>query len=246
MGNKYYFSGWATKNDTKCSDGRIIRHNADRLDKTIVAHKPCNNNPVLMRHASDERIAAMVKSECKRYGADNVAVIARTNPALEKFALVLDEAGVDHTSPKDYLVDDKVFGVLRDVLKVGLNGGGRATESFARLYQEFVAPISFFDAAYECFVSDPSLPRSIYEIEGARKCIETNGEKYQYRLDKLNGEYKDKIDAGDPKTAEIIQDELLKYAKEKLIDSKILKWLVILRGDYLYHLKNILKHQMNK
>lgn len=27
-----------------------------------------------------------------------------------------------------------------------------------------------FDAAYECFVSDESLPRSIFEIEGAREC----------------------------------------------------------------------------
>lgn len=27
-----------------------------------------------------------------------------------------------------------------------------------------------FDAAYEAFISDPSLPRSIYEIEGARDC----------------------------------------------------------------------------
>ena len=30
--------------------------------------------------------------------------------------------------------------------------------------------IILFDAAYECFVSDKSLPRSIYEIEGAKKC----------------------------------------------------------------------------
>ena len=28
MGKKYDFSGWVTKNDVKCSDGRIIRHNA--------------------------------------------------------------------------------------------------------------------------------------------------------------------------------------------------------------------------
>ncbi len=27
-----------------------------------------------------------------------------------------------------------------------------------------------FDAAYECFISDKSLPRSIYEIEGAKEC----------------------------------------------------------------------------
>ncbi len=30
--------------------------------------------------------------------------------------------------------------------------------------------VILFDAAYECFVSDPSLPRSIYEIEGAKNC----------------------------------------------------------------------------
>ncbi len=30
--------------------------------------------------------------------------------------------------------------------------------------------IIFYDAAYEAFVSDPDVPRSIYEIEGAREC----------------------------------------------------------------------------
>lgn len=30
--------------------------------------------------------------------------------------------------------------------------------------------VILFDAAYEAFVSDPSLPRSIFEIEGAKKC----------------------------------------------------------------------------
>ena len=28
MNGKYDFSGWATKNDLRCSDGRTIRHNA--------------------------------------------------------------------------------------------------------------------------------------------------------------------------------------------------------------------------
>ena len=27
-----------------------------------------------------------------------------------------------------------------------------------------------FDAAYECFVSEPGLARSIYEVEGAKDC----------------------------------------------------------------------------
>ena len=30
--------------------------------------------------------------------------------------------------------------------------------------------VILFDAAYECFVTDKNLPRSIYEIEGAKKC----------------------------------------------------------------------------
>ncbi|MCM1266085.1 MAG: LL-diaminopimelate aminotransferase [Candidatus Gastranaerophilales bacterium] len=30
--------------------------------------------------------------------------------------------------------------------------------------------VILFDAAYECFISDESLPRSIYEIEGAKEC----------------------------------------------------------------------------
>ncbi|MBC7971011.1 MAG: LL-diaminopimelate aminotransferase [Verrucomicrobia bacterium] len=30
--------------------------------------------------------------------------------------------------------------------------------------------IIFFDAAYEAFITDPAIPRSIYELEGAREC----------------------------------------------------------------------------
>ncbi|MGE4548701.1 MAG: LL-diaminopimelate aminotransferase [Intestinibacillus sp.] len=30
--------------------------------------------------------------------------------------------------------------------------------------------VILFDAAYECFIEDPSLPRSIFEIEGANRC----------------------------------------------------------------------------
>lgn len=30
--------------------------------------------------------------------------------------------------------------------------------------------VILFDAAYECFITDPKLPRSIFEIEGAKKC----------------------------------------------------------------------------
>ena len=37
-------------------------------------------------------------------------------------------------------------------------------------YAKSMNAIILFDAAYECFVSDENLPRSIFEIEGAKDC----------------------------------------------------------------------------
>jgi LL-diaminopimelate aminotransferase len=37
-------------------------------------------------------------------------------------------------------------------------------------YAKANSSIIFFDAAYEAFITDPELPHSIYEIEGARDC----------------------------------------------------------------------------
>jgi LL-diaminopimelate aminotransferase len=42
----------------------------------------------------------------------------------------------------------------------------QAWVNYARAHKALI----LFDAAYEAFISDPSLPRSIYEIEGAREC----------------------------------------------------------------------------
>jgi LL-diaminopimelate aminotransferase len=37
-------------------------------------------------------------------------------------------------------------------------------------YANRIGAVIIFDAAYEAFISDPHLPRSIFEIEGAREC----------------------------------------------------------------------------
>ncbi|MEA5573738.1 LL-diaminopimelate aminotransferase [Calothrix sp. UHCC 0171] len=51
--------------------------------------------------------------------------------------------------------------------------GATATKEHLQAWVEYAkanGSIIFFDAAYEAFISDPSLPHSIYEIEGARDC----------------------------------------------------------------------------
>jgi LL-diaminopimelate aminotransferase len=51
--------------------------------------------------------------------------------------------------------------------------GTVATREYLRTWVDWARQndaIIVFDAAYEAFISDPALPRSIYEIEGARAC----------------------------------------------------------------------------
>jgi LL-diaminopimelate aminotransferase len=51
--------------------------------------------------------------------------------------------------------------------------GATATKEHLQAWVNYAkanGSIIFFDAAYEAFISDPSLPHSIYEIEGARDC----------------------------------------------------------------------------
>ncbi|MGD2182439.1 LL-diaminopimelate aminotransferase [Lusitaniella coriacea] len=51
--------------------------------------------------------------------------------------------------------------------------GATATKEYLKKWVDYAkanGSIIFFDAAYEAFITDPSLPHSIYEIEGARDC----------------------------------------------------------------------------
>lgn len=51
--------------------------------------------------------------------------------------------------------------------------GSTATKEHLKAWVDYAkshGSIIFFDAAYEAYITDPSLPHSIYEIEGARDC----------------------------------------------------------------------------
>jgi LL-diaminopimelate aminotransferase len=51
--------------------------------------------------------------------------------------------------------------------------GATATKEHLQAWVDYArahGSIIFFDAAYEAYITDPSIPHSIYEIEGAREC----------------------------------------------------------------------------
>ncbi|NEO35227.1 MAG: LL-diaminopimelate aminotransferase [Moorea sp. SIOASIH] len=51
--------------------------------------------------------------------------------------------------------------------------GATATKDYLKTWVDYAkanGSVIFFDAAYEAFITDPDLPHSIYEIDGARDC----------------------------------------------------------------------------
>ncbi|MEA5502509.1 LL-diaminopimelate aminotransferase [Halotia wernerae UHCC 0503] len=51
--------------------------------------------------------------------------------------------------------------------------GATATKEYLKAWVDYARAnnsIIFFDAAYEAYITDPALPHSIYEIDGAREC----------------------------------------------------------------------------
>ncbi len=51
--------------------------------------------------------------------------------------------------------------------------GATATKEYLKAWVDYAKAnnsIIFFDAAYEAYITDPAIPHSIYEIEGAREC----------------------------------------------------------------------------
>lgn len=115
-----------------------IAANRERIAKNIRAGRNAAAKPLLAEQSSAADLVSYVAKMAGKYGHENVAVIARDNRTLIEFAEALDAAGIRHASPKDYLTGSKVFGVIRDVLRVHRLGADEASESFARLYNSSV------------------------------------------------------------------------------------------------------------
>lgn len=97
-------------------------------------------------------------------------VYVDTNLMAGRRILYLDATGQNGFLP---LPDEKM---QADILYIcspnnptGAAYGKKELAAFVRYAREHEALI-LYDAAYEAFITDPALPRSIYEIEGAREC----------------------------------------------------------------------------
>ncbi|MBE6938596.1 MAG: LL-diaminopimelate aminotransferase [Ruminococcaceae bacterium] len=82
---------------------------------------------------------------------------------------------IDATEENGYLPlpDDSTKGDIIYICSPNNPTGATYTRDQLKIWVDFAlknGSVILFDAAYEAFVSDPELPRSIYEIPGARGC----------------------------------------------------------------------------
>ena len=132
---------------------------------------------VLVSRGADEGIELLIRAFCEQgkdailycpptYGmysvsAETIGVECRTVPTLDNWQLDLQG------------ISDKLDGV-KVVYVCSPNNPTGATYSVEQL-KAWVAwakandAVILFDAAYECFVSEPGLARSIFEVEGAKE-----------------------------------------------------------------------------
>lgn len=129
----------------------LINQNQNRIPKQIRAARDAANMPVIYPHPEDKKVLGTLVSLCKRYGGENVAVIARDNPTLNKFGKKLTEIGQLHAECKDFLIESRVFALIRDVLRLHAKGPLLASESFSRLFVSeygFVPVSAAYDESY--------------------------------------------------------------------------------------------------
>ena len=123
MGVKYDFSGWATKNDLKCSDGRTIRRDA---------FKECDGKvvPLVWQHMHDspENVLGHALLENRPEGVYTYGVFNET-PLGQNAKLLVEHGDVTalsiHANRLKQMGGDVLHGVIREVSLVlaGANPG---------------------------------------------------------------------------------------------------------------------------
>ena len=149
----------------------VIARNSVRIGKMIKAGREGSNKPFMMQDANDTEIADFIRRLAKKYGGRNVAVLARTNARLIKLAAVLEECGVAASSPKDYLIDDRIVNMIQDMLCFIMDNDAKA---FTRLFNHFTGGIDVTakngETYYEALVRE-KLIVPVDGVENRRKYL---------------------------------------------------------------------------
>lgn len=112
---------------------KLIKNNRERMDKRIIPHIFSQSpGPRIYKKFQDMDLIKVVESFVKQgHDTGDIAILGRYNKTLQNAAEIL-KAHFPVSPPKDFLVDDTVFGAILDVLNIYFKGYGQ-DESVYRL-----------------------------------------------------------------------------------------------------------------
>lgn len=175
-------------NDNYRSNDRVIEsanvlmaHESDRFDKTLVAHKTASNKPVYWHNANLDTVFKLVLSAINRGNAlGDIAILARSNKRLGEVSEMLASHGIKYSSPKDYMIEDSVFLILRDVMDMFYNGIASNDEAFYRYLVSqgidagTIHKRNFSLSLYDDMVKEGVFPVVNHMEAGALEALETS------------------------------------------------------------------------
>lgn len=210
---KYDFSGWATRNDLKCSDGRTIRKNA-------FAHNDGQTVPLVWNHQHNDPENVLGHALLKNRDEGVYAYCTFNNTDSGKMSKELVEHG-DVTSLSIYANQlkqqggDVLHGMIREVSLVlaGANPGacidsiichGEESEEEGVIYTGDNIEISHADDSEEVQENNDVEPESNVEVD------ETNQENGDNKMEDENLKHADEqaADAKNDKTVQEVFDTL--------------------------------------
>lgn len=178
MGDRASFRGYGPEQGYEWLREKIAKHDfqsrgcdIDASEIFISDGSKCDNGNILDIFGDDNTIA--VTDPVYPVYVDTNVMAGHTGDANEKG----EYAGLVYlpvTAENNFTADIPTQKVDLIYLCFPNNPTGAvATKEHLKAWVDYAkanGSIIFFDAAYEAFITDPSLPHSIYEIEGARDC----------------------------------------------------------------------------
>lgn len=137
------------------ASNKLIARNYDRFDISMQPHIKGNILPYRARNAGIDSVLSILKLLKERnYKPEDIAILARTNSALNRCRKILDQTGIESVSPSDLLTKDLFFVIIKDLLTLYIDGISSNDMAFFRLCTAFGVELSEKDDPGKTFYED--------------------------------------------------------------------------------------------
>lgn len=111
------------------ASNHLISKNTSRIEMFMVAHKKSNALPYRIRDCNVSRISEILELlRQNRYEYGDIAILSRNNAPLIKAKAFLDNLGISSIGPVEYMIQDSIFILIKDILDLYFMGFTEATD----------------------------------------------------------------------------------------------------------------------